>query len=415
NTASGSWDGVSLTIATGLLQQAVNAAIGTFSANTPTVAVGGAVKSVLPALSTWQAVALTEAVGAIYQGITNAVGKWLGNIVTSTGGQALPVNFATGKWLGVTPSYATGAIEEAVLTALATWQGNSAGIDVSALNKAVNTATGIFSAVDLTVLSGGGFVNVGQAQAIIEAVAATGILGNLPKQVLQATGIFDGVATTPLVSGNVPVPVGEAYGYWTASAVEAYFISVILSAAVRAAYLKALAKVRQKGIEITITYKKKGTHNPLTGTFTAPSYITVSGYGIEIPFSPTEYEKDELTPETATSLFFVPSVLGIDIHLGGTLDWAGTARTLTKVVPISPDGTLIAAKLTVTNADQTNVDTGLDLYTGDWSKAIRRVLTYGKEVAFTDDTYSGIEGYAVEIPGDPEEYEILELQGKSPI
>lgn len=112
-------------------------------------------------------------------------------------------------------------------------------------------------------------------------------------------------------------------------------------------HLKALRKTTARGSAVTFSITTPGEHDPLTDTYGDPTVTTVEGFAVEIPAEPEEYEAFSLTIESSLMLFFVPTIIGQKPAMGSVVTWAGSPRTVKGVLPIRPDGTIIAAKVIV--------------------------------------------------------------------
>jgi hypothetical protein len=108
---------------------------------------------------------------------------------------------------------------------------------------------------------------------------------------------------------------------------------------------RALRTVTKKGTAVTFTLTTPGTYDETTDTWSTPVTDTCAGYAVEMEGDPKEYA-DLITQNPAT-LFFTPSTFGDLPALDSVGTWAGASRTVKRIFPLRPDGTVIAARVIV--------------------------------------------------------------------
>lgn len=436
--------GVTVTPSTG--GQFVSADPATLAANSVLVTpvVGSFSKSIAAAVLAANGVAVTPSAGPLSQGISPALG-FIQGISTGpvVGGVAIGTNPSTLVASGVQVSPLLGSLLKTALPAILTIEGievvpASTGAIVQA-NPALSKLLG----VQVNPVPGAISIPADPAQASAQAVAVQAFLGALQKAAGPA-GITITAQNAPVILGTLEKAVGTASGTWEGITVVPDIPMIYVGRSVQAAWdifqlvtldldtlwsiqslvapgpstyyhQKALTKIKKDGEAVTLTYTQKGIHNPLTGTFGPSTTITIPGWGVEVPSTPEEYEENELSPIDTTKIFFVPLVRGVTIPLRSKMFWAGTERELAAFTPYRPDGALIAADLFLEHPDTTNTDSGSDIHITEWSKIVRRVKAKGADATFEHGLHADVTGWVVEIPGNPEEYENLELQDKSPV
>lgn len=109
----------------------------------------------------------------------------------------------------------------------------------------------------------------------------------------------------------------------------------------------ALATVADAGAAATFTLTSPGTYDESTGTWSTPTTSTVTGSAVEVGGDPDTYERLSLIRSSAPSLFFTPDTYGSLPTVGYTVTWGGVSYTVKDVLPLSPDGTAIAATILV--------------------------------------------------------------------
>ncbi len=112
-------------------------------------------------------------------------------------------------------------------------------------------------------------------------------------------------------------------------------------------HARARRTVGRKGAAVTWSETTPGTHSPSTGTFTTPVTTSCAGSAVEDDGDPQEYRDLELIQQNPATLFFTPTTYGQLPTLDMTGTWAGTTKTIKKIRPLRPDGTVIGAWLVV--------------------------------------------------------------------
>lgn len=107
----------------------------------------------------------------------------------------------------------------------------------------------------------------------------------------------------------------------------------------------ALADVTEAGTAVTFSLTSPGTYDATTETYSGGSTTSCAGYAVEMEGDPKEYA-DLITQNPAT-LFFTPSTFGDLPLIDSVGTWAGLSRTVKRIFPLRPDGTVIAARLVV--------------------------------------------------------------------
>lgn len=111
-------------------------------------------------------------------------------------------------------------------------------------------------------------------------------------------------------------------------------------------HASASALIRQKGTNVTFTLAT-ATHDPSTGTFSAPGTVTVTGAAIRVRGNPVAYQALGLIELHPATLLFAPDTYGERPALGSTVSWEGATRTVKSVDPVAPDGTDILSRVIV--------------------------------------------------------------------
>jgi hypothetical protein len=393
-----SLDGVLVTPVVGGLSKAVAAAVGDFQGVSVTPYAGGQLIDANPATLTIDSVTVGKTFGSVSKAAGAAVMTAEAvDVIPVTSGSVIQAGPAPSRLLGAPVSFVPGAISIPTDPAQAKLQANAVQVVLGELAK-VSSPAGLN----------------------ITAQSASVILGALQKAVTPAIGTWEGMIVVPdipmIYVGRSAQTAWDIFQLVTLDLETLWAIQSLVTAGASSYYhQKALQKAMAEGEAVTLTFVQRGIHNPLTGKFGQDTEISVPGYAVEVPSTPEEYEENNLSPIDTTKLFFVPLIRGVTLYLRSTLDWAGTEREVAAIAPYRPDGALIAADLFIEHPDTTNQDTGTDKHITEWSSAVRRVRQKGIETTFEHGIHADVDGWAVEIPGSPQEYEKLEIQDKSPV
>src|SRR5690606_34105082 len=100
---------------------------------------------------------------------------------------------------------------------------------------------------------------------------------------------------------------------------------------------------RKRAVLVSFVKSIPGTYDPLTDTTQPGVDETIEGLAIEVPDDPELYAQLDLLRAQVVTLFFVPTLYGDNVPLHSNVSWAGKDRTVKEVIPIRPDGNLLAA------------------------------------------------------------------------
>lgn len=112
-----------------------------------------------------------------------------------------------------------------------------------------------------------------------------------------------------------------------------------------ATHTRASRTMAKKGAAVTWSLTTPGTYDSETDTYTTPVTDGCSGSAVEMDGDPAEYA--DLIALNPSTLFFTPTTYGDLPVLESTGTWAGATKTVKKIFPLRPDGTVIAARLVV--------------------------------------------------------------------
>ena len=107
----------------------------------------------------------------------------------------------------------------------------------------------------------------------------------------------------------------------------------------------ALGKVSARGAAITFS-RTTVTYTASDDTSTV-AVTSVAGYAVQVRGNPQRYALLGLVLETALTLFFTPTTRGEVPRPGDVGTWNSLSYTVKDVDPIAPNGTVIAARVTV--------------------------------------------------------------------
>jgi len=389
---------------------ALTPAIADWLVNTLGKSFSGTSAVVQPSTMTIQAESLTELIGQLVKALSAAIVSWIGVTPSTFGTQYIPVTASGGAWDSNTATPSLGSIQQMVTVALTELTAGQSDVFAGALAQAISVASSKLLAVDLTAQFDSTNVQVYVADVFLNALSAAILHGTLNEPVSSADGVWLSEQLTPVISGSISKSVLPAEAFLYGSDILAYVTKLIVAAAVRAAYDKALSKVRAKGVPFLFHGTKQGTHYPLTGIFTAPTDVLINGFAVEITKDAQVYEKLQLSQETTITLLFVPNIIGLSPELGYTASYAGTTRTVSHIKRYEPDGNVIACEVYLSSPDTDNIDSSdLNLYEAEYHTAVSKLREKGVATSFVHSDISDIDGFSIEIPGDPTQYENLEL------
>ncbi len=109
----------------------------------------------------------------------------------------------------------------------------------------------------------------------------------------------------------------------------------------------AYEMIREAGSAVTFQTGTPGTHDAATGTFTSPTYTTVTGYAVQVSAGrddETHYRDAGHTVGKVVTLLFAPTTMGQLPTLGATVTWASEVLTVRALRPTAPnsEGAIIA-------------------------------------------------------------------------
>ena len=105
-----------------------------------------------------------------------------------------------------------------------------------------------------------------------------------------------------------------------------------------AAVHKRVLKTLQSSGAVAIDFQKRMTGRPA---------VSVTGFVLEIPGDPEEYNEQNLSPTETSTLFFVPDTFGKMPELGSQITWAEEIMTVRAVRPLRPAGVSVGGKVLV--------------------------------------------------------------------
>ena len=149
----------------------------------------------------------------------------------------------------------------------------------------------------------------------------------------------------PAPDGTVAAEDRMQIAGWYGMLLSETTVAAAVSTIYAAEHAAALADIRAAGKALIFTGETR-TYDPLTGVATLEE-TTVAGYAIRVQGDPRMYEALGLVEMEAPTLLFAPSTLGERPDIGMTCTWAGYDWVAKKIFPVSPDGTLIVAKVVV--------------------------------------------------------------------
>lgn len=109
----------------------------------------------------------------------------------------------------------------------------------------------------------------------------------------------------------------------------------------------ALADITAAGVAVTFTKIVPGTYDAATDTWTDEDDLSVAGAAIRVRGDPERYEGLGLEVDKAATLLFAATTYGTAPSLGATVSFGGVTYTVRHIDPVSPDGTPIIARVTV--------------------------------------------------------------------
>lgn len=112
-----------------------------------------------------------------------------------------------------------------------------------------------------------------------------------------------------------------------------------------ATHARALALVTRKGAAVTFTHSDSSQADA-TGIVTSTD-TTVVGTAVRDAGNPKRYERLSLIESEAPTLLFTPTTFGECPSPGDTCTWAGNSFVVRDVLPIGPNGDVIAASVVI--------------------------------------------------------------------
>lgn len=112
-------------------------------------------------------------------------------------------------------------------------------------------------------------------------------------------------------------------------------------------HASALIDVQNAGASVTWSKTTPGTYDAETDTYTDPVTTTCAGSAVEEVGDDAEYQALELIASSPITLFFTPTTYGDLPSLDMTGTWAGATRSIKRIRPLRPGGTVIGAWLVV--------------------------------------------------------------------
>jgi hypothetical protein len=110
-------------------------------------------------------------------------------------------------------------------------------------------------------------------------------------------------------------------------------------------HARALASMQRRGAQITFP-ATSGTYDGATGTWSEEGGAAeVSGWAVEKPLEPEEYQELKQITKNPVLLVFVPTTYGERPVMGQRPMWAGRSRTVAGVLPIRPAEEALAARV----------------------------------------------------------------------
>jgi hypothetical protein len=98
---------------------------------------------------------------------------------------------------------------------------------------------------------------------------------------------------------------------------------------------------------VTFTLVTPGTHDPSTGTWSAPTSTAMTGAAIQIADDGKMYAALGLTVIQAVTLLFAPDTEGDMPSLDAQVLWGADLYTVKAVKPLRPNGTAILSRVVV--------------------------------------------------------------------
>lgn len=108
---------------------------------------------------------------------------------------------------------------------------------------------------------------------------------------------------------------------------------------------RALATVKRKGAAITFALVSPGVYDAATDTWSSPVTTSIAGFAVEIGNDPEVFRNLGLILADHATFLFTASTLGSLPVPGFRTTWGGAAYTVKSVLPLSPDGTALLARV----------------------------------------------------------------------
>jgi hypothetical protein len=111
-------------------------------------------------------------------------------------------------------------------------------------------------------------------------------------------------------------------------------------------HASALGAVQSNGAAVTFTRAVDSAYAPSTDTTTAGTSTTITGSAVDLGVGPGDSEEPGTSiASSATKLFFIPDTYGDLPAYGDTASWGGFTLRVTRVKPLQPAGTVLAAEV----------------------------------------------------------------------
>lgn len=110
-------------------------------------------------------------------------------------------------------------------------------------------------------------------------------------------------------------------------------------------HASALTDVTEAGAAVTFSKTTPGTYTESTDSWSTPVTTSCPMSAVEVPGDDQEYAALDLIQMNPVTLFAVPTTFGDLPTLDMTGTWAGAGRSIKKIRPLRPDGTVIGAFL----------------------------------------------------------------------